>query len=158
MTDDAPEQGCSQMTSSCKQQPCVMINTNNSRLLACVAAGPRLLALLQEVWFVWCYSRTVHLTNCSLIQRSESHSRETWGSLVMISAIGGISSSMEMNAGGPSRPLSPLGPGIPCDPLLPIPPLVPSLPWIPWGPGTPGIPGIPLDPGMPGKPAIDRWK
>ena len=46
----------------------------------------RLLALLQYVWF---YSRTGRLTNCSLIQRSDSHSRETWGSWVVISAIVG---------------------------------------------------------------------
>ena len=58
----------------------------------------RLLALLQYVWFVWFYSRTVRLTNCSLIQRSESHSRETWGSKVVLSVTDGISSSMEMNA------------------------------------------------------------
>ena len=59
----------------------------------------RLFALLQYVWFVLFYSRTVHLTNCSLIQRSESHSRETWGSMeVILSVIAGISSSMEMNA------------------------------------------------------------
>ena len=58
----------------------------------------RLLALLQYVWFVWFYSRTVRLTNCSLIQRSESHSRATRGSLVIISVTDGISSSMEMNA------------------------------------------------------------
>ena len=59
----------------------------------------RLLAFLQYVWFVLFYSRTVHLTNCSLIQRSESHSRETWGSMeVILSVIAGSSSSMEMNA------------------------------------------------------------
>ena len=59
----------------------------------------RLLALLQYVLFVLFYSRAVHLTNCSLIQRSESHSRETWGSMeVILSVIAGISSSMEMNA------------------------------------------------------------
>ena len=41
----------------------------------------------------------MRLTNCSLIQRSESHSRETWGSMeVILSVIAGISSSMEMNA------------------------------------------------------------
>ena len=44
------------------------------------------------------YSRTVRLTNCSLIQRSESHSKETCGSIVLISVTGGISSSIEMNA------------------------------------------------------------
>ena len=57
-----------------------------------------LLALLQYVWFVCFYSRTVCLPNCSLIQRSESHSRATWWSLVIESVTAGISSSMEMNA------------------------------------------------------------
>ena len=58
-----------------------------------------LLALLQYVWFVWFYFRTVRLTNCSLIQRSESHSRETWGSMEVVRSVtDGISSSMEMNA------------------------------------------------------------
>ena len=54
-----------------------------------------LLALLQYVWF---YSRTVCLRNCSLIQRSESRPRAAWGSMVIISVTDGISSSMEMNA------------------------------------------------------------
>ena len=54
----------------------------------------RLLSLLQYVWF---YCRTVCLTNWSLIQRSRSHSRETWGLSVIIGVTDGISSSMEMN-------------------------------------------------------------
>ena len=58
----------------------------------------RLITLLQYVWFVWFYFRTVRLTNCSLIQHSESHSRETWWSMVIISVIAGTSSSLEMNA------------------------------------------------------------
>ena len=51
-----------------------------------------------NVWFVWFYSRTVRLTNCSLIQRSESHSTATQESKVITNVTGGISHSMEMNA------------------------------------------------------------
>ena len=44
------------------------------------------------------FSRTVLLTSWNRTQRSKSHSKETWGFMVIISVIAGISSSMETNA------------------------------------------------------------
>ena len=44
------------------------------------------------------FSRTVLLTSWNRTQRSKSHSRETWWFMVILSVIGGISSSMETNA------------------------------------------------------------
>ena len=49
------------------------------------------------------FSRTVLLTSWNRTQRSKSHSRETWGFMVILSVIGGISSSMETNAVGQWR-------------------------------------------------------
>ena len=48
--------------------------------------------------FCFFFSRTVLLTSWNRTQRSKSHSRETWGFMVILSVIGGISSSMETNA------------------------------------------------------------
>ena len=50
------------------------------------------------VFFFVFFSRTVLLTSWNRTQRSKSHSRVTWGFMVIISVIGGISSSMETNA------------------------------------------------------------
>ena len=48
--------------------------------------------------YVRFYSRIVHSTNCSLLQRSKSHSRETQESKIVPHVIGGISSSTAKNA------------------------------------------------------------
>ena len=49
------------------------------------------------------FSRTVLLTSWIQIQRLKSHFREPWGLMVMLSVIGGFSSSMETNAVGQWR-------------------------------------------------------
>ena len=49
-------------------------------------------------FFIFIFSRTVLLTSWNRTQRSKSHSKETWGFMVIISVTDGISSSMEMNA------------------------------------------------------------
>ena len=48
--------------------------------------------------YVRFYSRIVHSTNCSLLKRSKSHSKETQESKIMANVIGGISSSTAKNA------------------------------------------------------------
>ena len=48
--------------------------------------------------YVRFYSRIVHSTNCSLLHRSKSHSKETQESKIMANVIGGISSSTAKNA------------------------------------------------------------
>ena len=50
------------------------------------------------LYFFIFFSRTVLLTSWNRTQRSKSHSKETWGFMVIISVTDGISSSMEMNA------------------------------------------------------------
>ena len=49
-------------------------------------------------FYFFIFSRTVLLTSWNRTQLSKSHSRETWGFMVIKSVIGGISSSMETNA------------------------------------------------------------
>ena len=56
-----------------------------------------------DILIVFFFSRTVLLTSWNRTQRSKSHSRETWGFMVILSVTGGISSSMEMNAVGQWR-------------------------------------------------------
>ena len=58
----------------------------------------RVADILIVLFFCFFFRRTVLLTSWNRTQRSESHSREICMSMVMLSVIGGISSSMETNA------------------------------------------------------------
>ena len=51
-----------------------------------------------DILLVFLSYRSVFSTSWRPIHRSKSHFKETWGSMVMLSVTGGISSSMETNA------------------------------------------------------------